>query len=197
MRGGKSNDFENKGKSQKGPLLFYYFVLFKKIMDFAETYNSISCHAVIANGLCAQLCERIFPQLTHVSHVIKLECTSKKSMGTGSSNSAEWETLERDHRAYSSLFRAITVFKPCDCLAGAISASSTDNYPEESIVNTLLPGDVIHERASYWSSTGQSDPQVPEMLIYKLRSDFCAITEVSIKPFQGHFFDFIVIIFCG
>ena len=72
-------------------------------------------------------------------------------------------------------------------MAGAISASSTDNYPEESIANTLEPKEIVSRRASYWSSTGQRNPDVPETLIYKLTSDFCVITEISVQPFQGIF----------
>ncbi|KAK4350819.1 hypothetical protein RND71_030132 [Anisodus tanguticus] len=62
-----------------------------------------------------------------------------------------------------------------DCLIDAIHASSTDNYPEESILNTLKPGDRIGRRASYWSSGGENDPTVPETLTYKLISKLCLI----------------------
>lgn len=72
-----------------------------------------------------------------------------------------------------------------DCILEAISASSTDNYPEESIDNTLQPAEIVEGRASYWSSKGHSNPEVPERLTYKLADNFCVITEINICPFQG------------
>ncbi|KAF5952953.1 hypothetical protein HYC85_010897 [Camellia sinensis] len=103
----------------------------------------------------------------------------RKSVGIESSNSAESKALLREHRAYGFLARALKTFTPTDCIAEAVSASSTDNYPEESIRNTLNPRDRVLRRASYWSSKGQKDPAVPETLIYKLISNLCVITEIS------------------
>ncbi|CAI8605151.1 unnamed protein product [Vicia faba] len=74
-----------------------------------------------------------------------------------------------------------------DCIDKAISASSTDNFPQESIVNTLEERDNIAGRFSYWSSSGQSNPNVPETLTYQLASQICVITEINIQPFQAHF----------
>ncbi|KAL0425945.1 UNVERIFIED_CONTAM: F-box protein [Sesamum radiatum] len=101
----------------------------------------------------------------------------------------EWEILERDHKVYAALLQALTRSKvsPKDCIANAISASSTDNYPDESVVNTLNPRDRFIRRASYWSSKGQSNPEVPEMLIYKLRAGIWVITEIDIQPFEVNF----------
>lgn len=143
---------------------------------------------MIANGLCKQLCLRIFPQLANVACVAELSSEKKKSVDVGSSNSMQWEALDREHMVYASLFKALTASKVINCLAHAISASSTDNYPRESIKNTLDPRDQILGRSSYWSSKGQSNPEVPETLIYKLRADFCVITEINIQPFQGCWF---------
>ena len=54
-------------------------------------------------------------------------------------------------------------------------------------MNTLDPRDRFALRASYWSSKGHKDPSVPETLIYKLKADFCVITEIYIQPFEGKF----------
>ncbi|KAF5946334.1 hypothetical protein HYC85_016562 [Camellia sinensis] len=144
-------------------------------------------HFVTANGLCKKLCLRLFPQLSSVSFVTEPSCGLKKSADVGSSNSVEWEALEMEHRAYAFLVRALTTFTPKDCIAEAISASSTDNFPEESIQNTLDPRDRVLRRASYWSSKGQSDPSVPETLIYKVTGNLCVITEISVQPFLAYF----------
>ncbi|XP_035539455.1 F-box protein At4g00755-like isoform X2 [Juglans regia] len=44
-----------------------------------------------------------------------------------------------------------------------------------------------HFDTSYWSSKGQSNPAVPETLVYKLADDFCVITEINLRPFQVYF----------
>ncbi|KAF4386769.1 hypothetical protein F8388_006724 [Cannabis sativa] len=45
----------------------------------------------------------------------------------------------------------------------------------------------LRMRISYWSSTGQRNCEVPETLIYKLASNICVISEISIKPFEAFF----------
>ncbi|GKB41923.1 hypothetical protein Tco_0886865 [Tanacetum coccineum] len=50
--------------------------------------------------------------------------------------------------------QGFTSFMRKDCILEAIVASSTDNYPLESIYHTLEPGDRVDLRASYWSSDG-------------------------------------------
>ncbi|XP_065638984.1 F-box protein At4g00755 isoform X3 [Quercus suber] len=142
---------------------------------------------VIANGLFKQLCMRMFPQLSKVAHVMELNnCGAKEPAEVGSSHSMECESLARDHRVYATLARVCTSLFVRDCISEAISASSTDNYPAETIDNTLLPADIISWRA-YWSSKGQSNPAVPETLTYKLVSEFCVITEIYIRPFKAYF----------
>ncbi|KAK2988399.1 hypothetical protein RJ640_007692, partial [Escallonia rubra] len=116
---------------------------------------------MIANGLCKQLCVKYFPQLAVVAGVVE-PSPRKESVDSGSSTRMEWEVLERDHRAYTSLFQALKAFAVTDCIADAVSASSTD-------------------------SKGQSDPDVPESLIYRLNATFCIITEINIKPFLAYF----------
>ncbi|XP_062156810.1 F-box protein At4g00755-like [Alnus glutinosa] len=145
-------------------------------------------HCVIANGLWKQFCLRMFPQLSRVARVIELNNGSEKELvEVGSSYQMEWESLKRDDRVYALLARYCTSFLVGNCISQAISASSTDNYPEESIENTLQPADVVERRASYWSSKGQSNPAIPETLIYKLASELCVVTEINIRPFQVYF----------
>ncbi|XP_022757208.1 F-box protein At4g00755-like [Durio zibethinus] len=149
---------------------------------------SRSCRRfVITNGLCKHLCLRMFPQLSRVDHVNELGVTLNGHAEAGSSNFMEWEALEREHRVYASLARGFLSFAIRECISEAIIASSTDNHPDESIDNTLDPGDRVRGRASYWSSSGQSNPAVPETLTYKLNADLCVITEINIKPFQAYF----------
>lgn len=143
---------------------------------------------VIANGLCKKLCLRKFPQLSRAACVTELnKCGAKEPVEVGSSHSMKWESLAREHRVYATLSRVCTSFPVKDCISEAISASSTDNYPEESINNTLHPKDIVLRTASYWSSKGKSNPAVPETLIYKLVSELCVITEINLRPFQAYF----------
>ncbi|KAF7814607.1 F-box protein [Senna tora] len=143
---------------------------------------------VIANGLCKQLCLRMFPQLSRAACVVELnKHGAKEPEEVGSSYSMEWQALEKNHRVYAYLARASMTFGIGDCIGDTIGASSTDNFPEESIDNTLEPRDMIGERASYWSSKGQNNPDVPETLTYKLVSQICVITEISVQPFEAFF----------
>ncbi|KAI7737580.1 hypothetical protein M8C21_027451, partial [Ambrosia artemisiifolia] len=126
---------------------------------------------VISNGLSKQLCVRTFPQLASVIRVVE---PSHGNLG---------ET-ERDHRVYASLFRALTAFPLANCIANPVSASSTDRYPEESIMNTVAPINTITLLGSYWSSIGTDDPDTPETLIYRLTANFCVITDIYLHPWQ-------------
>ncbi|KAM4105059.1 hypothetical protein ACJW30_06G204700 [Castanea mollissima] len=141
---------------------------------------------IIANGLFKHLCLRLFPQLSRVACVMELnKSRAKKPVEVGSSYSMEWESLARDHRVYATFAQVCTSFLVEGCISEAISASSTDHYPLESIHNTLLPA--YTWRDPYWSCKGQSDPAVPETLIYKLKSELCVISEINICPFQELF----------
>ncbi|KAL9270779.1 F-box protein-like protein [Drosera capensis] len=142
---------------------------------------------VISNSLCRQLCIRLFPQLSCVVSVVDLTERAGMPAEVGTSRSIESENEEREHRVYASLARGLISPEVDNCVLEAISASTTDNYPEESIHNTLEARDRVGRRASYWSSSGQSNPAVPEKLIYKLQSDFYIVTEISVQPFQAFF----------
>ncbi|OIV98747.1 hypothetical protein TanjilG_24918 [Lupinus angustifolius] len=165
-----------------------------KSLDDPADLVRLSCvsqssrHYVISNGLCKQLCLRMFPQLSRVSHVVELnEHEAKEQTEVGSSYSMEWLGLVREHRIYSYLARASTSSVDMNCIAKTLGASSTDNFPQESIDNTLEPRDTIAGRFFYWSSSGQSNPNVPETLTYELISQICVISEINIQPFQADF----------
>ncbi|KAK6155766.1 hypothetical protein DH2020_010014 [Rehmannia glutinosa] len=141
-------------------------------------------HFVIANGLCKKLCLRKFPEASSFARVIESKNTVE-TVASGTDDSVERAYLEREHRVYASLSRDLTISKIENCISDAICASSTDNYPEESITNTLDPSDRVGHRASYWSSKGERNPSAPETLIYKLASQLCLITELHVHPFQA------------
>ncbi|XP_047251924.1 F-box protein At4g00755-like [Capsicum annuum] len=142
---------------------------------------------VVTNRLSKQLCVGRFQQLSRILRITEPDLNAPEPKDVGSSNS-NWEYLKREHEVYASLLQAIESSKSCqnDCIGYAVSASSTD-YPDESIVNTLIPMDKYLNSPSYWSSKGHSDRNAPETLIYKLKADLCVITEVCMKPFEAYF----------
>lgn len=101
----------------------------------------------------------------------------KKALEVGCGKFAEWESLKREHKGSISF-----PFK--QCIADAITASSTDHFPREGIRNTLLLGDRSGRRSSWWLGKEQSNPVVPETLAYKLVSDIRVITELIYKLFK-------------
>ncbi|PWA70259.1 hypothetical protein CTI12_AA290090 [Artemisia annua] len=129
----------------------------------------------MSNGPSKQLCIERFLQLASISHI------------TEPSHNAEPASGDAMERVYASLYRSLTEFPQTNCIANPVSASSTDNYPEESIINTLEPGDKVQYRASYWSSQGSDDPKTPETLIYQLKDKFCVVTEINLHPFKAYF----------
>lgn len=142
---------------------------------------------VIENGFSKRLCVEMFPQLRNIERVTERDSGTIQLTEAGSSKSVELEMGELEHKVYITLLHALNklITSPVGCILDAIAASSTDNYPDESIINTLDPRDRLLGGASYWSSKGQKDPNVPESLIYKLRSNICMITEIHIQPFEG------------
>ncbi|KAL1198139.1 F-box protein [Cardamine amara subsp. amara] len=144
---------------------------------------------VITYSLSKTLCLKLFHQLSNVDHIIETsnDSNEESSEAAGSSSLMETRLLEREHRAYALLARGCISSLIKSCIAEAIVASSTDNFPAESILNTLEERDRIGTTASYWSSTGQHKTSVPETLLYKLRGDLCVITEINIQPFQAYF----------
>ncbi|XP_044946199.1 F-box protein At4g00755-like [Hordeum vulgare subsp. vulgare] len=98
-------------------------------------------------------------------------------------------TAENLHRVYSHLAHGLlSPYNPRDCILHCIGASSTDNFPEETVENTLEPVDQLDtSRPSYWSSGGQRDPDAAECLIYRLQADLCLIHEIKVQPFKAFF----------
>ncbi|KAF3644233.1 putative ATPase ASNA1 -like protein, partial [Capsicum annuum] len=145
-------------------------------------------HFVITNGLSKQLCLRRFPQLSRIVQIIEPAWITTEANRVGSHNSS-WDILKRDHNVYASLLHAITTLNTCrsECIGYAVSASSTDRFPGESVVNTLTTRDRYLGRPSYWSSKGHADPDASETLIYKLKADLCVISEISVQPFEAFF----------
>lgn len=141
---------------------------------------------VIGNGLCKNLCLKRYPEISSVANIIEVE-NAVVPVVSQPDKSMEWLCLERDHRVYAFLAQGLSNCMTEDCLIDAIHASSTDNYPAESILNTLKPGDRVAYRGSYWSSRGEGDPTVPETLTYKLISKLCLISEIHVQPFRAYF----------
>lgn len=141
---------------------------------------------VIANGFSKSLCYRMFPEVSNLTRVV--EASSMVTSEAGSSSCAEWNNLEREHKVYCFLIHSIASnFREGDCIFESIRASSTDNFPDESIENTLEPSDQVDLRPSYWSSEGRSNPDASETLTYSLLSKFCVINEIIIQPFEAYF----------
>ncbi|KAG9147686.1 hypothetical protein Leryth_014848 [Lithospermum erythrorhizon] len=143
-------------------------------------------HFVITNELSKQLFLRKFPQLSNVECIIE---SKRRSTDTGPLGGAKWELCKKEHSVYASLLQALnkSTLSSRSCIEKAVSATSTDNYPLESIIKTLIPRDRFNDTGSYWSSAGQNNPEIPETLIYKLRANVCVITEVKIQPFEAFF----------
>ncbi|CAI0425268.1 unnamed protein product [Linum tenue] len=144
-------------------------------------------HFVVTNGLSRQLCIKMFPTLQRLDHVVEPSRCVKDITEVGCSRFVEDENLGVEHRAFAFLTRSCKTLPLRECIGEAISASSTDNYPDESVRNTLEPHERVGRRPSYWSSKGQNKSAVPETLVYKLASDICVVSEINIKPFQAYF----------
>ncbi|KAF2539453.1 hypothetical protein F2Q68_00018538 [Brassica cretica] len=142
---------------------------------------------VIKQSLSKNLCLKLFHQLASVDRI--LETSNEESSGSSSSVTEDNTTrlLEREHRVYALLAKGCTSSPIKSCVEDAITASSTDRLPEESILNTLDERERIGGTPSYWSSSGHHKTSVPETLVYKLKGDLCVITELSIQPFQDFF----------
>ncbi|GER57465.1 F-box family protein [Striga asiatica] len=160
----------------------------RKVAHYVITLHYIS-RIVISNGLAKHFCIRAFPQLSEIVKITEVNQGKMNLLTSEARSSPGLDFLERQHKIYASLHRTITKAKvpPRDCIETAVSASSTDRMPDESILNTLNPRDRFIRTASYWSSKGQSDPSVPETLVYKLKSGIWVITEVDIQPFEAFF----------
>ncbi|KAL6660282.1 hypothetical protein ACP70R_002404 [Stipagrostis hirtigluma subsp. patula] len=146
---------------------------------------------VADNEFCKSLCLRMCPEVANFTRAVEVSRSPPPPAAahdSESSQDAELRGRERDHRIYSYLAGALASGEPSvDCILHCIGASSIDNFPDESIENTLEPQDRVNHRPSYWSSGGQDDPDVPESLTYRLNSDLCIIREIRIQPFKAYF----------
>ncbi|KAL5219031.1 hypothetical protein ABZP36_019715 [Zizania latifolia] len=143
---------------------------------------------VVENNFSKSLCLRICPDIANFTSVEEVSRSVQPPPTAKSSRDVELKARERDYRIYSYLAGALVSTKPSmDCILHCIGASSTDNFPEESIDNTLEPNDHVHHQPSYWSSSGHDDSDVPESLMYRLNSDMCIIDEIRVRPFKAYF----------
>ncbi|XP_068635861.1 F-box protein At4g00755-like isoform X2 [Aristolochia californica] len=140
-------------------------------------------------GFYKKLCIRMFPELKCCSCVVEQDNLTRPSE-VGPSNFNEQDATAMEDRVFALLARELkSTIRKDNCILAAICASSTDNDPDESIVNTLDSSDIVDQRPSYWSSKGASNPEVPETLTYRLCSKLCIIEEVNIQPFKALFQD--------
>ncbi|EMS46281.1 hypothetical protein TRIUR3_04895 [Triticum urartu] len=143
---------------------------------------------VIDNQFSKLQCLRACPEVSTFTQVDVTTTTSRTlaRRDQDTATSAD-DKLHRDHRVYMHLSHGLlTPYKPRDCIIHCIGASSTDNFPDETIENTLESVDHLESnRPSYWSSGGQRDPATAECLIYRLQADLCLIQEIKLQPFKG------------
>jgi hypothetical protein len=147
---------------------------------------------VISNEFGKRLCMKLCPEISNFSGIELLDReTLKPLQEASSSSSSEWQILKRAHLVFTYFAHCLLTHnseKPSVMIC--IGASSTDNFPEESIENTVEPSDEVGIRPSYWSSSGQNDPNVQESLVYRLESDLYIVSEIRIQPFKGLIFFF-------
>ncbi|XP_047342434.1 F-box protein At4g00755-like [Impatiens glandulifera] len=141
---------------------------------------------VVENGLAKNLCVTLFPDLSSFIKSIQVK-NIIEPVEEMLCNTLGWEYLNRNHRVYACMAHGLERSSDKSCISQAIVASSTDNYPDETIENTLEPSDRVDRRASYWSSEGEDDPTVPEALVYNLAANLCIISEIYVQPFQAYF----------
>uniref|UniRef100_A0ACD5Z6U6 Uncharacterized protein n=1 Tax=Avena sativa TaxID=4498 RepID=A0ACD5Z6U6_AVESA len=138
---------------------------------------------VIDNNFSKSLCLRLCPEVATVAAVAEVN-RSPPSPAVPESDS------ERDFRIYSNLAGAV-VSNPRNpdvaIITHCIGASSTDDFPDETMENTLEESCIVDFRPSYWSSGGADDPEKPESLTYRLNHDICILDEIRVRPFQAYF----------
>ncbi|KAF7062476.1 hypothetical protein CFC21_069071 [Triticum aestivum] len=142
---------------------------------------------VEGNGFLKKVCVRKFPELAVLTAAVEVRRSPDPAPAPGPIGGGGGAEAN-EHRIYSHLYGALVAASPpVDCILHCVGASSTDNFPDETIDNTLEPQDRVNNRFSYWSSAGQDDPDVPETLTYRLVSDICVVDEIRIQPFKAFF----------
>ncbi|GLJ35997.1 hypothetical protein SUGI_0722010 [Cryptomeria japonica] len=149
---------------------------------------SKTCQKRVVEGRCVKdLCIRISPEVSMFSSVEEHKININE--GVSSHKDLKWENLEREHKVYTMLAREL-MGSPArrSCICKPIQVSSTDNYPDESVINTLDPRHIKDNgMPCYWSSKGESNVEVPETLTYALHTKLCVVHEVKIRPFKAYF----------
>jgi hypothetical protein len=144
--------------------------------------------SVLEGQLWKGLCIKEFPEVMRFDELMETDAMQNNE-AAGSSGSSFRHILLREDRIYRNLFCELKCepLLEASCIKEAVGASSTDNYPQESIFQTLYPRPRYSDEQtpSYWSSTGERDINVPETLTYNLTSTLCVVHEVHIQPFQG------------
>jgi hypothetical protein len=135
---------------------------------------------------------KLCPEISNFTDIELLDKeTLKPLQEASSSTTSEWQILKRAHLVFTYFAHCLlTHDSEKASVMTCIGASSTDNFPEESIENTLEPNNRVGTRPSYWSSGGQRDPDVQESLVYRLESDLYIVSEIRIQPFKGLIFFF-------
>ncbi|XP_078151725.1 F-box family protein [Carex rostrata] len=142
---------------------------------------------VIANGFSKRLCIKLCPEVSYFTSIKEITPPGTTTLDE-SSSTPEWRNHETDHKIYAYLSQHLFSTEGTrSCISYTIGASSTDNYLDESIDNTLELSENVNSMASYWSSGGQVDPTVPESLMYQLAHDVVFVHEIRIEPFSAFF----------
>ncbi|XP_078174330.1 F-box protein At4g00755-like [Carex rostrata] len=143
---------------------------------------------VISNEFGKRLCMKLCPEITNFTDIELLDRSTLRPLQEASSSTSSEQILKRAHLVYTYFAHCLfTQNSDKACVLSCIGASSTDNFPEESIENTLVPNERVEMRYSYWSSGGQRDPNVQESLVYQLRSGLYTVSEIRIQPFKAFF----------
>uniref|UniRef100_A0ACD5V6V8 Uncharacterized protein n=1 Tax=Avena sativa TaxID=4498 RepID=A0ACD5V6V8_AVESA len=153
------------------------------IVHAIAVFLSSPIYAVIENNLSKSLCVRLCPEVATIA------ATAAVAISLPSAPAPESDS-ERDYRIYSNVVRALVSNsgdRSVGCVLRCVGASSTDNFPFETMVHTLDEHELVNFRPSYWSSCGADDPEEPESLTYRLNSDVCIVDDIRVQPFLAYF----------
>ncbi|PON50845.1 hypothetical protein PanWU01x14_220820 [Parasponia andersonii] len=137
---------------------------------------------VIEQGICRQICLKKFPEISGAAHDIEVN-NLIEPVNVGLRKSTEFELLKGTIEYIPSYQKGF----PLSLEKIAYQSPLVHPALTKSIQNTLEALDVFDNGALYWSSGGESDPSVPETLLYKLVAKLCVITEIHVQHF--HVFD--------
>ncbi|GAU40163.1 hypothetical protein TSUD_292680 [Trifolium subterraneum] len=115
-----------------------------RVSSVSRSWNQF----VIENGLCKQLFFEMFPEISDVVDSVEVDNMMIEPVSNMLDNCTNWECLKREHKVHAVMAFELNPYVK-NCISKAIAASSTKNYPEVSMVNTLEPGDRTEHGASY------------------------------------------------